>query len=179
MNVFILDADVNNYRGIYYKDEDDIVDFNRRFVGTPLKEKWTGQDKFEFVPRRKPKGDTPGLSSHIPVFSVKALDALADFLKPSGELLPIICDGERYFLFNATLVLDALDEPKCEIKRFKDGGIMRVISHHFIPDRLGGISVFKVPQQVLAHVFVTDPVVERVKEARLKGFEFRLVWSSD
>ena len=51
---------------------------------------------------------------------------LEEFLKPNGELLPISCDGEKYFLFNATRVVDALDEPKCGLQLFDDGGIMDI-----------------------------------------------------
>lgn len=179
MKVFILDADVNNYRGIYYKDEDDIVDFNRRFIGNPLKRDWKGHHKFEFVPARLPKGDSPGLSTHIPVFSTRAVKALVHCLEGNGELLPIVCDGEDFFLFNVTRVIDALDETNSEVKRFTSGRIMDVITFSFHQERLLSKTVFKIPQLVLSDVFVTDPFVERVIKAKLKGFKFHLVWSSD
>jgi len=131
MKIYILDADVGKYRPIYYTDEDDIVEFIRRFNGTPMRNIWKAEEKFAFVPRRMIKGDTPGLNTHIPVFSVKAAKALEDFLKPNGELLPIICDGERYFVFNVTKVVDALDEANCELKLFNDGDIMDIIRFEF------------------------------------------------
>jgi hypothetical protein len=179
MNVYILDADVNKYRGIHYVKEEEVVEFNRRFNGKPLKGKWKGDEKFAFVPGRLPKGDTPGLSSHIPVFNHKAVTVLRDFLDQSGEILPIICDGEKYFLFNVTRVIDSLDGPNCELKLFDDGEIMYIDRYSFIEQRLIGIDIFKLPQRPLGWVYATDPFVDRVRAAGLKGFEFPLVWSSD
>jgi hypothetical protein len=179
MKIYTLRADVAGYRGLYYQKEEDIVEFNRRFDGAPLGKRWTGKEKFAFLPRRLPKGDTPGLSTHIPVFSPNAAKTLADFLKLSGELLPISCDKKEYFVFNVTKVVDALDRASSNLKLFSDGEIMDVIRYAFFPKRLIGIELFKIPQMVLADVFVTDPFVERVESAGLKGFKFRLVWSSD
>jgi len=179
MKVYTLRADVGKYRGLYYKNADDVVDFNRRFDGNPMKKNWRGQEKFAFIPRRLPKGDTPGLSTHIPVFNSKAVKVLADLLQSNGEFLPITCDGKDFFVFNVTRVIDALDEANCELKLFSDGGIMDIVRYAFFYEKLAGVNIFKIPQAVLMDVFVTDPFVDRVKGAGLKGFEFRLVWSSD
>ncbi|MBI5569331.1 MAG: hypothetical protein HY914_05235 [Desulfomonile tiedjei] len=179
MNVYILDADVNKYRGIHYTNEDDVVEFMRGFNGTPMKDRWTAQETFQFDHGRLVKGDTPGLATHVPVFSLKATKVLADFLDLGGELLPITCAAERYFVFNVTRVIDALDEGNCELELFDDGDIMDILRFAFFLERLEGTSVFKVPQCILTDVFVTDPFVERVQTAKLKGFKFRLVWSSD
>ena len=180
MNLFVLRADVNNYRSVIYTDEDDIIEFNRRFNGSSLKKTWTSQYKFRFArnPRLSAKGDTPGLSSHIPVFSSRAVTALSDLLQGNGELLPIVCDDEYYSIFNVTRVVDALDEENSELTLFSDGRIMDIDRHAFFPEKLKGIHVFKIPQIVLMDVFVTDAFVDRVKAADLKGFEFRPVWSS-
>lgn len=179
MNVYILDADVNKYRGIYYVNEENVVEFNRRFDGTSLKRNWTGKDEFRFIPERLARGDTPGLSSHIPVFNSRAVRVLADLLEAGGELLPITCEGEDYFLFNVTLLVDALDEARCEIERFDDGRIMDIESHFFVEKKLTGAVVFKLPQDPLGGVYVTDVFVERVKRNNLKGFKFRHVWRSE
>jgi hypothetical protein len=113
------------------------------------------------------------------VFSLKAVNALADFLKPNGEPLPIICDEERYFVYNVTRIIDALDEENCELKLFDSGRIMDILRFSFFPEKIGDTTVFKVLQCILTDVFVTEPFVKKVEEAKLKGFKFRLVWSSD
>jgi hypothetical protein len=179
MNVYILDADVEKYLSIYYSNSDDIVEFNRRFDGSSLKKSWTGKEELEFGRDGLPKGDTPGLSSHIPVFSPRAVEILADLLKDSGELLPITCEGEDYFLFNVTRLVDALDEDASELERFDDGGILRIARYGFKEDLLIGVNIFKLPQKPLSYPYVTDAFVHRVEDSALSGFEFRLVWSSD
>jgi len=179
MNVYILDADVNKYRQIFYQGSEDIVDFNRRFDGTPMMKRWTGKTKFTFARTRLPKGDTPGLSTHIPVLSPGAVMALGELLENNGELLPISCDGEEYFLYNVTRLIDALDETNCELERFADGTILDIDRYSFFKEALIGVVLFKVPQNALGDVYVTDSFVARVKAAKLKGFEFRLVWSSE
>jgi hypothetical protein len=179
LNVYTLRADVNNYRGIYYVNSDDVVEFNRRFDGRSLKKLWTGREEFKFVPETLPRTDFPGLSTHIPVFSYKAVEALSDLLGDNGELFPITCDGEEYLLFNVTRIVDALDEANSDIERFSDGHIMDVNRYAFYPQRLFKANVFKIPQAVLMDVFVTDRFADKVKTAGLRGFEFRLAWSSD
>ena len=179
MKVYTLRADVNTYRGVYYVNEDDVVDFNRRFQGKSGKKIWTGKEEFRFVPADLPKGDFPGLSTHIQVFSYKAVKTLADLLEGNGQLFPIACETENYFVFNVTRVIDALDEANSDVERFSSGRIMDVDRYSFFPERVFGVHVFKIPELVLMDVFVTDPFVERVKTAGLKGFKFRLVWTSD
>ena len=178
MRVYILDADVNTYRGIYYTRKD-IVEFNRLFDGRSMRKTWAGTGSFAFIPRRKPKGDTPGLSTHIPIFSVRAVKVLADLLKGHGELLPITCDGEDYLVCNVTRVIDALDEKESELDLFDSGRIMNIVRYSFFQDNLARANIFKIPQYVLGRVFVTAPFVARVKEANLTGFKFRRVWRSD
>ena len=170
MKVYTLRSDVNKYRGFYYTNEDDVVEFNRRFDGRSMKNTWTGEEKFAFVTRRLPRGDISGLSSHIPVFNSKAVKALSDFLESNGELLPITCNAERYFVFNVTKVIDALDEDNCELKLFDGGAIMDVETFSFFPERLQGITLFKIPQLILADVFVTDPFWERGPGSKVERF---------
>ncbi len=180
MKVYVLRPDVNKYRSLLYGSEKGIVEFSRRFDGRTIKYTWTGKErKFEFYKAPRLVGDFPGLSSHIPVFNRKAVNALADMLEGNGELLPITCDGEDYFLFNVTRVVDTLNEENSQVKRFSSGRIMYIVRYSFFPNRLVGLKVFKIPQAVLMDVLVTDDFVERVKATKLKGFECRLVWTDE
>lgn len=178
MNVYIFDADVNNYRGLYLNAEG-VMDFMRRFNGKPIKRSWTTEQRLKFVPRFGPKGDCPNLGSHVPVFNSEAVKVLADLLKSNGELLPAICDKEKYFLFNVTRILDALDEDNCELDRFDDGRVMDIDRYSFFEKKLTGAVIFKIPQRLLSLIYVTDPFVNRVKTAGLLGFKFRLIWTSE
>jgi hypothetical protein len=179
MRVYILDADVDRFRGIYLAEKRGRIAFHHRFDCNPLKRDWTGKQRFRFVPANLPKGDTPGLSGSIPVFNRNAVNALSDMLEPNGELLPITCEGEDYFLFNVTRLVNALNEDDCDLERFDDGRIMDIDRYSFFKDRLRGTVVFKLPQGRLSWVYVTDPFVRRVNAAGLRGFKFPLVWNSD
>jgi hypothetical protein len=179
MKVYILDADPDEFRGIYYAKKRGGVEFTKLFDGSPMKPFSEKRAEFRFVPRRLPKGDTPSFTSNIPVFNRNAVNALYDMLEPNGELLPIICEGENYFLFNVTRLINALDEDSCDLERFDDGRIMDIDRYSFFKDRLRGTVVFKLPQDSLGWVYVTDPFVMRVKATGLRGFKFPLVWSSD
>ncbi len=179
MRVYILGADGDTFRPIYLAMEDGGLEFTRRFNGTPLKNLLTGNEPFRFVPRILAKGDTPAYDPTIPVFNRKAVDALADLLEPNGELLPIKCGGEEYFLFNTTRLVDALDEDRSDLERFDDGRIWCIDRHSFVKDRVVGETVFKLRQRPIGRVYVTDPFVQRVLETGLRGFSFPLVWSSE
>jgi len=179
MRVYILDADVDSFRGIYVAGEEDWLEFTSRFDGTPMKNSWTGKELFKYVPRYLPKGDTPSFHASIPVFNARAVKVLADLLEPNGELFPIRCQGEDFFLFNATRLVDALDEENCRLERFDDGRIMDIKRYSFFKEKLVGGAVFKLRPDPLGWVYATEPFVERVQAAGLRGFKFPLVWSSD
>jgi hypothetical protein len=179
MKVYLCDADGDEFRGIYLTPIGKGYDFFRRFQGAPMKNSWTSKEKFKFVPRKLPKGDTPSLHATVPVFNSKAVKALGDLLKSRGELLPITCQGEPLFLFNVTRLIEALDEENCELERFDDGRILDIDRHAFFSHKLIGETIFKLRQDPLGWAYVTDPFVERVKSAGLKGFKFPPVWSGD
>jgi hypothetical protein len=56
---------------------------------------------------------------------------------------------------------------------------MDIDVHVFFPEKLEKASIFKIPQVPTMDVFVTDMFVERVQSAKLKGFLFPLLWSSE
>ncbi len=177
MRVYILRADTNTFRGIYYKDAEGFSDFHRQFDGTPMKTWRTGRETFRFDPDNLPKGDMASFDTPIPIFHPRAVDALAEFLEPNGELLPISCQGEEYFMFNVTRLVDALDEKHSDVDRFDDGRVMDIDRWAFLNEKLVGETVFKLRQDPLGWVYVTDPFVKRVLETGLRGFRFPLVWS--
>jgi hypothetical protein len=119
------------------------------------------------------------LTGAIPVFNRRAVEALADFPGPNGELPPITCQGEEHFLFNVTRLVDALDEDSCDPERFDDGRILDIDRYAFFPDKLIGETVFKLRPDPLGRVYVTDPFRQRVLETGLRGFAFPLVWSGE
>jgi hypothetical protein len=180
MNVYFLRAASHRHPGLLIT-HGDWSEFYDRFNGLPMKRPWTDVTVgWDPDIRRKPKGDFPYLFSHIPVFTPTAIRALGDLLANNGELFPILIAGEEYSLYNVTRVIDALDESRSEIIRFENSSrVLEIEVHCFFPDRIGATTIFKIPQVVTSDVFVTDVFVDRVRSARLKGFEFTLLWSSE
>ncbi len=118
-------------------------------------------------------GDFPSLIPYIPVFSKRALDVLVDVIGKYGQFLPLICEGETYFAFNVTNVLDALDYSLSSVKRFRGSDrIMKVDKYVFREDEIVGEDVFKVSGLAKSEVFVTEKIVELVELNKLLGFDF-------
>jgi hypothetical protein len=177
MNVYILKANVNNYLSLGFAGEG-VIALYRRFDGTPA----AGEivlPPVEVTDEALPASDYPGLTSHIPVFSRRAVDALGPLLTPSGELLALDCPGcdREYVALNVTRVADALDEAMAKVKRYRSGRIMRVLEYAFLEERVGEAALFKMPETVLQDVYVTERFVQAAVDADLEGAVFELVWT--
>jgi rRNA maturation endonuclease Nob1 len=124
--------------------------------------------------------DCPGLTSHIPVFSARAVEALDDLLASAGERIQLRCRNcdEAYVALNVTRVIAALDESAARVKRYSSSGrIMRILQYAFWEERLEGAGLFKIPETLLQDVYATQRVVKRVLDHGLQGFVFKLIWT--
>ncbi len=154
-----------------------VWDFADRFDGTPMKLPWTDVQMAWDPASRSPKGDF-NLMLSVPTFSSRAIDTLRDLLEGNGEILPTRCEGEPWFFFNVTRVIDALDESRSEVCTYLGTPeIMAIDRYAFFAEKLIGITIFKIPH--CRRVFVTDAFVERVKSAGLEVFWFPRRWSTD
>jgi hypothetical protein len=180
MTVYELRADAEAYRWLTMLLD---VDFDvlAGLEGIPVGSAW---ERYAVEPidddlnAGKSLGDFPTLGT-TPTFSQHAVDALRDMLLENGELLPLTSDAGQFYAYNVTRVVDALDEHRSELKRFRDGGIMRVIRHEFRSEIVADLAIFKVPQLTRGPVFATDAFATRVREAHLKGFVFEEVWTAE
>lgn len=123
------------------------------------------------------ESDSPWLGPHALVFRRHSLGELEALLLSYGELLPVACSEPNLVIFNATRVLDALDERASGILRFSNGRIMRITRHAFRPDVISGVDIFKIPSLRVSPTYVSERFVERVKAAGLRGLVFNRVWS--
>ncbi|MGA2404912.1 MAG: DUF1629 domain-containing protein [Syntrophobacteraceae bacterium] len=179
MNVFILDADGNQYQNLVFTAKNDWA-ILRQFDGRRLFASWTApavevfrDDKFN---RNLPPSDFPSLAPGVPVFSLRAVNALQGLLRENGEILPLSCNEGEYYAFNVTKSIDALDEFNSQVKRFESSGrIMRILKYAFFGDRLGGATIFKIPQS-RGNVFVTNRFRKIAMDNALLGFKFINVW---
>jgi hypothetical protein len=140
----------------------------------PLAAKWT---PIEVRGRVRSFNDFPCLGMMIPAFSLRAADALRDFLEPNGELLPLIHPAGEYYAYNCLKIVEIVDhaaskamwshlDPRCALH----------IDYFAIhAERLAGLSIFRM-RELPNICFVTTPFVERVHEHGLNGFHFVKVW---
>lgn len=179
MRVFEMRADAETYRWLTTIVESDfniLADLAHASVGDawrPVAVEWIDDD----LNAGKPKSDYPTLGS-TPALSQRAVDELMEVLVENGEILPLSGgSADRYYVYNVTRILDALDIEKSDAIWFGPGRIMMMKRYAFRDAELEGATVFKVPQ-LRVQVFVTEPFVRRVKNSGLTGFSFREVWQS-
>ena len=130
--------------------------------------------------RNRRRADLPSLASSVIALRRRALDALGDVLADHGEVLPLLpVRGEEFFLFNATRVIDALDEENSLLTRFPGGRIMSIDAPTFIEPKIRGVHLFKLPNQRVNPIFVSDYFAQRVQSAGLTGMGFTPAWSPE
>lgn len=93
-----------------------------------------------------PRGysDFPWYGSHVLILRSDAANGLREIMRPYGEFLPLK-GGDGLELFNATTVLDALDEDRSEIIRFDDGDVLTIERYVFRQEAIGNCLIFKLP----------------------------------
>jgi hypothetical protein len=153
---------------------------NEKVNGTPLRTGWT---PLSMRVIRKDEGrelmvaDSPWLGSHALIFRPRAVEALRPLLWENGELLPLTC-SEKVLMYNATRVVDALDEEASSLLRFSGGRIMMIKKHVFREDAVVDLDIFKIPNLRASSTFVSQRFVDQWKACNLRGLDFRPVWDS-
>jgi hypothetical protein len=177
MKTYILQADANRFQNLVPVAESDWETF-KRFDGKPKALSWESpaiqalSDDAEN--RDLPPSDFPSFASHLPVFSERARKSLQPLVNSCGEFLKLKITGPELFVFNVTMLLDALDMERSTYQTFADGKrILRIRKHVFKDLAIGRVPIFKLVQLPLMHVYVTDPFVELVSETGLTGFVFQ------
>ena len=179
MNVYRLWANVNNYR-ILLPVAGRVIDHYRCFNGMPLEDPSEALPvMFELENADTPVGDFPGLTSHIPVFSRRGAEVLGGWVSASGDLVSLRCRDcdDAYVGLNVTRLVDALDEDRSRVKRFRSGRIMRILRHTFVAEKLRDAAIFKIPETAVQDVYVRYPFVAAVVDSGLRGFVFELLWT--
>lgn len=128
--------------------------------------------------RSLPPSDFPLLAPNVPVFSQQAVTRLHDCLVECGELLSLSFNTHEYHAFNCMKTVDCLDFERSTITRYPSGGIMDIERYHFVPNKLAGIEMFRLPNYS-ATVFVTDIFARRVRQHGLTGVRIPVVWDSE
>jgi len=128
--------------------------------------------------KRLLQSDSPWLGSHALIFRPTAISALGTLLYSNGELLPLLCPEAELSIFNATHVLDALDQAVSDILRLPTGKLIWIKRHVFRPEVVLGVDVFKITGTEVSQTFVSERFVRTWKSSGLRGLEFQEVWRS-
>lgn len=118
-------------------------------------------------------------ASGVMVFRRAAVDALRDILDAHGELLPLADEeGVELYLFNPR-VIDALDHKLSHGTLQEDGRIATPNNHVFIQSKVEGVDVFRQLADRVGWIYLSERFLQRWKQAKLKGLDFKLAWDSD
>jgi hypothetical protein len=180
MKLFDLRANYDQHCSFLFKSGEDIHMWDGMFQGDPhgnvypIPKGERDEDRID--------GPLPDFTHFalrpLPTFSSRAREILDELLTPYGEFAAIELDEPmRYFAFNATTIVDVLDEQKSKIKRYTDGGVMRV-EQHILQESVTTLPpIFKIPQTRRNTTYVNEAFVQRVQTSGLQGFRFELLFA--
>lgn len=149
---------------------------SRRAAWKPLRVRRVRRSRREAF---RPSDAPWAVSSDILVFRRTAVDALRDILDAHGELLPLEDEGGVELYAYNPRALDALDQALSKGPRDDNGRLEAATHPVFIPSIVEGVDVFKYATDRAGQIYVSDRFVQRWKQAKLKGLDFRVVWDSD
>jgi len=113
---------------------------------------------------------SPGLYSSL-VLSPKAYRLLGELLKDYGEFLPVIADGETFYMFNCFSIGDA-DEEKCTFDYVTEDGVKMGISHLEFMESAADNLVFKTPAESCVTLFCNERFKDIVESFEFSGISF-------
>lgn len=178
MQIYELLFNPDIYQTLYFVRPDIVLpswNYEDWFTGKSMIEHWHPIEvNFESEARKIP-GDFPSIGGLPPVFSHKAIAVLGQLINESVEILSLKPFSLNLYAVNVTQVIDCLDESKSKIKRFSDGGIMRIEKYIFHDNCIGHANIFKIPQQLRGRIYVSHTFKMAVEENNLKGLIFHLV----
>jgi hypothetical protein len=161
--------------------QDRLRDFYPSF---PIKENWTPPQlanvwrPLRVTGRVQVWNDFPTVSMVIPAFSQRAVEVLRDVLERNGELLPLKSDYGQWWAYNLRTVADIVNLSKSTAyEADRNSQDVRRNFEHFVlyENRLRHLLVFRIRQD-LSGIYVTQPFVDRVRQAGLRNIVFAKIW---
>ena len=154
-----------------------------RFDGTSKADGWWPRIMVRnFDSPKKKLGDYINkISSDVIILEKNALEKIRHIMG-NVEVLPLACDFGDYWAINVLAVLDCIDYDNSEYVTFDNSfinGRLRVMNfkkYVFREDVVRGHHMFKIIDTPRSAIFVDEVFVNAVKEHKITGFEFELVW---
>ena len=145
----------------------------------PIGEKWT---RLEAKLKDAEKGYVTDLTQVLAnpacmVFSERAMEETQREGFVTEEWLPVVASDRAMWLLHLLRVVDALDDKKTTVRKFKKSGRTGAIKQHaFKPNMVPSTTLFTAKNDVRHQVFCTDNFKQFVQERQWKGFSFFPVW---
>jgi hypothetical protein len=130
--------------------------------------------------QRRELKDVTGIQAGFPylLFATRVKAVLQSECGIIEQWLPVDFPEKEYWLLNVTHTIDALDLTRTEIKRFRDGGINRILSYSFRHEAVAPEWLFKVTTSPY-HMLCTEPFVALANAHGWSGLFFWPVWDSE
>lgn len=150
----------------------------------PKKDSWSPVPVYNRMPLLK-AGDFYHYDSGCLIANANALKVLGGFFGEAGEVLPLHCEGETFWLINVLNCVNCLNRDQTEWDSRFSGLLIK--KHMFYPSRLPFPGLFKIPEsratEVLVYVNSTyqqgDDFKYRTERYDLKGIRFEKIWESE
>lgn len=149
------------------------------FRGKPI-DNW---DEIELYPSThrtetgKAIGDVYPIEISAVVVNEYCFDVIKTLIQDSTQVLYAKSNSQKLYVLNVTTIIDCLDYENSKLKRFPSSGrIMRVEEYAFHKEKLKDVFIFKIPEELHAHPYVTDEFKMLIEQNGIKGFKFVPVW---
>ena len=166
---WLLPVDSNDY---------DLLNFDGKLRGSSWKPILMQRLKTDDGRLRRPCDFPCGAGGGL-AMTEAAKAKIGSCIQKYGEFLPLSWDGERFWVFQVTHFVDALDENGSDVLRSSDepNVVLTIHKHVFRRERLTPDWMFKLPQsRGRGPIYVTDPFVNMITASGLTGLEFKRVW---
>jgi len=114
------------------------------------------------------------------VFSERAMKETQREGFITGEWLSVVASDQAMWLLHLFKVVNALDDQKTKVRKFKKSGRTGAIEQHaFKPNMVPPTALFVAKNDSRHQIFCTDTFKEFVQEKHWKGFSFFPVWDDE
>lgn len=179
MKLYQLWSD-HTYRAFETKEKNGYKAFC--FKGEPLSN-WTEVELYPSshqTEKGKSIGDVYPVEVSAVVVNERCFNIIKPYIQGAVQVLNAKRETQQLFALNVTEIRDCLDREKSKLKLFSSSGrIMRIEKYAFRREMLRNAFIFKIPEEVHTHPYVTDDFKNLIEQNGIKGFKFVLVWQDE
>jgi hypothetical protein len=167
------------YKILLPKIEGDSYRICHLLNGSPLKSDWVPfeADVVDEEPGRVSKEtDAPWFTESVPAFSKKAVELMEPYLTENGEIFEVRTKDEKYFIYHAFVLDNALDKKKSSIITLPSGNVAAITKYVFDKTAVRGVKAFKIDIMKVNPVIFNEEFVKEWNKNQLQGLEFSKIW---